>query len=167
VHPAQTEENSRSGRPPQSGFTLIEMMVTVAIVAILASIALPSYTDYIRRGQVTEAFNHLADYRVKLEQYFQDNRNYGNTDGGACATNAAATWGNFAPGTAKYFDFACIASGASGSGTNAYLVTATGRAGTNAAGHVYTLNQANVQRTTQFKGAASTKNCWLIKGAEC
>lgn len=55
----------------QSGFTLVEIMVTVAIIGILASIAIPSYTNYIRRAQISEAIGfanlakvHLADYHI-------------------------------------------------------------------------------------------------------
>ena len=58
------------------GFTLIELMIAIAIVAILAAIVVPSYTDYIRRSRVTEAVSTLSAMRVKMEQYYQDNRSY-------------------------------------------------------------------------------------------
>ncbi len=143
------------------GFTIVELMITVAIIGILAAVALPSYKDYIRRGQVPEAFTYLSDYRVKLEQYFQDYKNYGTTNGGACANGSGApSWSSFVPGNAKYFTFSCVVT-ASG-----YTLTATGSSA-NAVGHVYTVNEANAQKTTQFKGATVTKNCWLLKGSEC
>ena len=144
------------------GFTLIELMITVAVVAILAAIALPSYRDYVRRGQVPEAFTYLSDYRIKLEQYFQDNKNYGTANGGACANGAnAPSWANFASTSAKFFSFSCVVT------ATGYTLTATGIAGM-AVGHVYTLDDTNLQTTTQFKGDAVTgKNCWLIKGSEC
>ena len=144
-----------------SGFTLIEIMITVAIVAILAAIAIPSYRDYVRRGQIPEAFTYLSDFRIKLEQYFQDNKNYGTTNGGACAngTNAPA-WNTFAPVSAKYFSFGCVVT------STGYTVTATGSAGM-AAGNVYSVNESNLQMTTQYKGATVSKNCWLLKGSEC
>ena len=64
---------------PQSGMTLMELMVAVAIVGILGAVAIPQYRDYVRRGQMTEGISALADYRVKMEQYYQDYRRYGST----------------------------------------------------------------------------------------
>jgi len=55
----------------QRGFTIIELMIAVAIIAILAAIALPAYNDYIQRGKLTEAFTGLADFRVRMEQFYQ------------------------------------------------------------------------------------------------
>jgi type IV pilus assembly protein PilE len=150
---------SRAGR--SRGFTLIELMITLAMIAVLAAIALPSYRDYVRRGQVPEAFTYLSDYRIKLEQYFQDNKNYGTANGGACANGAnAPNWSTFAPGSAKYFSFSCVTS------ATGYTLTATGMGGM-AVGHVYSVDEANAQTTSQFKGQAVTKGCWLLKGTEC
>jgi len=149
---------ARSASP--RGFTLIELMITVAIVAILAAVAIPAYGDYVRRGSLTEAFSQLADYRVKMEQYYQDNRNYGST--AACVDGTAApSWKTFAPTGAKYFDYGCTSSG------QGYTVTATGKTGTVAAGHIFTINQNNVQATTKFKGTTVSQSCWLVKSATC
>jgi type IV pilus assembly protein PilE len=143
------------------GFTLIELMVTVAIVAILAGTALPAYTDYVRRGQLPDAFSALADYRVKMEQYYQDRRNYGTA---ACADVASGpTWANFTPGSSSKFNFSCSLL-ESGQG---YRVTATGKTGTGAAGHTYTVDHSNNQATSTFKGSSVTKTCWLARGNEC
>ena len=59
-----------------SGFTLIELMITVAVIAILAAIAIPAYGDYVRRSKITEASSSLSDMRNRLEQYFLDNRQF-------------------------------------------------------------------------------------------
>lgn len=145
----------------QHGFTLIELMITVAIVGILASVALPSYNDYIRRGQIPEAFNALSDFRTKMEQYYQDNRNYGSA--AACADNATAiAWNGFSPAGAKYFTYACATSNTQQS----YTITATGSGG-RATGHVYTINQNGDRATSQFKGGSVTASCWLTTSMSC
>ncbi|MBC7938818.1 MAG: prepilin-type N-terminal cleavage/methylation domain-containing protein, partial [Chitinophagaceae bacterium] len=60
----------------QTGFTLIELMITVAIIAILAMVAVPSYRDHILRGQLVDATNGLSSVRANMERHFQDNRSY-------------------------------------------------------------------------------------------
>ena len=143
------------------GFTLIELMIVVVIISILGSIALPAYTDYVRRGQLQEAFTLLADYRVKMEQYFQDNKNYGS--GGTCATSASAGgWNSFTPTGAQYFTFACATSNSD----QGYTVTATGSA-SNTSGYEYTIDHNGSKVTTTYKGAASGAACWLSRSASC
>lgn len=145
----------------QRGVTLMELMVAVAIVGILAAVAVPQYKDYIRRGQLPEAFSGLSDFRIKMEQYYQDYRKYGTTN---CAdgTNAPA-WNNFNPNGSKYFTYSCALSN-SGQG---YTLTATGATGTQANGHIYTVDFNNARTTTKFKNATVSKTCWLVKGDEC
>jgi type IV pilus assembly protein PilE len=137
------------------GFTLIELMIVVAIVAILASVALPAYGEYVRRGQITPAFNRLADYAAKMEQYYQDNRSYG---AGACGVGA--TWATF--GTMGQFNYTCAVTG----GGQGFTVTADGTGG-RAVGHTYWIDHNGAQGTTQFKGQGVAATCWLARDTSC
>lgn len=73
------------------GFTLMELMITVAIVGILAAIAYPSYTDYVIRGHRAAAKSEMMDIANRQQQYFLANRGY--------ATKAQLEDGGYAPPT--------------------------------------------------------------------
>jgi type IV pilus assembly protein PilA len=55
-----------------SGFTLIELMIVVAIIGILASIAIPAYQDYTIRAQVTESFSIVGEMKLSIKDYYKD-----------------------------------------------------------------------------------------------
>ncbi|KID58368.1 fimbrial protein [Pseudoalteromonas luteoviolacea] len=59
-----------------AGFSLIELVIVVAIVGVLASLAYPNYSSYIKRGARADAMTILLDAANKQEQYFVDNREY-------------------------------------------------------------------------------------------
>lgn len=134
----------------ESGFTLIEVMITVAIIGILAAIALPAYSDYVRRGRIVEAVSVLSDMRVKMEQYFQDNRTYV----GACAAGTVAPM----PVTTPQFVYTCPDKTAS-----TYTVTATGAGPM--ADFIFTIDQANARKTTGLPTgwAGVNTSCWVLK----
>jgi type IV pilus assembly protein PilE len=137
------------------GFTLIELMIAIVVVAILTAIALPSYSSYVQRGKITEATSSLSELRLRAERHFSDNRTY---------QNAGATDVGFSEAIngARYFSFDC------GAPTpTTFTCTATGLA--DMAGFTYTINESNV-RTSAFT-VAGWNNCgtrWIgRKGDTC
>jgi type IV pilus assembly protein PilE len=126
------------------GFTLIELMIVVIVVAILASFAIPAYQDYVARGQVMEGTSRLAERRVRMEQYYQDNRTYV----GGCTVE-----------TLQYFTFECPVETAT-----TYTLQARGVAG-RVVGMTFSVDQANARATTAVPAgwSGSGKACWVTK----
>ncbi|HTS54528.1 MAG TPA: type IV pilin protein [Burkholderiales bacterium] len=144
-----------------SGFTLIELMVAVAVVAILTAIALPAYQDYVLRGKFAEAYSTLGSQRVKMEQYYQDIRDYTN----ACQANTVAP-----QPTGTYFTYVC-----SNLGPNTYTITATGIPGQGVpSSFVFSIDQNNNKQTVSvgpgwtMPTQTATSGCWVrTKGGSC
>lgn len=131
--------NARS----QKGFSLIELMVTFAIIAILATIAVPAYSDYVKQGKVAEATSTLADLRMKTEQYFQDTRTYVDAP---CTPPA---------GTTQYFDYKCDRD------ATTFTITADGKSDHKMGSFQFTINQNN-KKTSKYDGV-SGDTCWITK----
>lgn len=143
----------------QKGFTLIELLVVVAIIGIISAIALPIYSSYMVRGKLAEAPTNLANFRIQMEQYYQDNRSYG-TAGGTCGNGTTP-----ALPTGKYFSYSCTV----GSTTDSYTATAASNANMgigNAGDYTYTVDSSNNQKTTKFAGSSVSYSCWITKSGD-
>jgi type IV pilus assembly protein PilE len=144
----------------QAAFTLIEVLIAIVVVGILTAIALPQYTVFVQRSRIVDATSGLNDVRIRMEQYFQDQRQYNN--GGACGV---------AMPTSPSFTFNCVPGGAP---ALSYVVTATG--GGPMAGFAYditvdpTLGGVGTVRTTVAVPAGwlplpAPNNCWQVRKA--
>ena len=79
----------------QKGFTLIELMIVVAIIGILASVAIPAYQDYTAKAQVSEAFSLASSAKSAVSLYYAENGSFptSNADAGiAAATTINGTY---------------------------------------------------------------------------
>lgn len=136
----------------QSGFTLVELMIAVVVVAILSMIAMPSYNQYVTRGKIPDATSNLAGKRVQQEQFFQDNRTY--VGGTGCVADTT---------TSTNFDFSCT-----GVTATTYVLQAVGKG--SMTGFTYTLDQSNAKATTiaGVAGWSGNAGCWVTAaGGAC
>ncbi len=136
----------------RSGFTLIEVMVTAGIVAILAAVALPAYREHVMRGRISEATSNLATMRVRLEQFYQDNRTYED----ACEEGT----GIVPPD--DDFTYNCPEDDLT---ATTFRAQATGVENGLMDGFTYTIDQANRRRTIDLPDGWGSvpQDCWVIK----
>lgn len=134
----------------QQGFSLIEVMIAVAIVGILAAVALPAYTDYVTRGRTAEAFTALGSAQPSAEQYWANNRSYAGFEN-------ASTF----PAAGANFSYAI-----SGATASAFTITATGTG--KMAGFKYTIDQNGNKATTATPSWGTSSSCWVDRqGGVC
>jgi type IV pilus assembly protein PilE len=135
----------------QRGLTLPEVLIVITILGILAGIALPGYQGYVQRSTLSEAFDGLSAFRLRMDQAFHNNGNFGV---GACAVAV--------PNATPNFTFACdITDGGQG-----YLVRADGIG--RMAGFAFNVDDDGRRATTGFPGQTTLPStCWLSKIGEC
>ena len=136
------------------GFTLIELMVAVVVIAILSAIAIPQYNDYITRSRITTATAALADAAVRMEQFFQDNRVYT----GACVLGRAL------PADTEFFTFGCPTT----PDATTFVVRATGRRAMD--GFAYQITQTGKSTPAVPSGwtRPNPDTCWATtRGGDC
>ena len=129
-----------------SGFTLVELMLVVAIIGILGAIAVPSYNSYVLRTRLAEAHGVLASTQVKLEQFWSNNRTYVDFDKEGASQM---------PDDGQNFDYTL-----DDVSVSAYTMVATGKNA--AAGFVYSIDQAGNRVTVDAPdGWTTSDECWV------
>jgi type IV pilus assembly protein PilE len=148
-------------RAAAQGFTLIELMITVAIIAILVAIALPSYRSYILRGQLVDGTNLLSAGRANMERYFQDNRTYADVLPLLSPCDAAVPVANRTQGN---FVLTCSVTPTA----IAYTLLATGSGPVNAV--QYSVDQSGNQSTVSMGSTGwaipALNTCWIMKSGQ-
>ena len=139
THPKEIEMKS------SKGFTLVELMIVIAVIAILSAIAIPAYNDYLTRGKLAEGIAGLSDGRVKMEQFFLDNKTY---------------VGGPTPGQTTNFSFSLDPAPTA----STYTIKATGKGSLSS--YSYTINESNIKTSNTPWG--NSTSCWVIKkGGGC
>lgn len=153
-------------QPRTTGFTLIELMITVAIVGILAAVAFPSYQNQIQKGKRAEGKAALLNSASKMERYYSDNNffpsNSASCGGGTTSALALAAAGipvfSGESTTKNAYDITVtFALGAGSACAQVYTLTATPKNWTDATcGNLSITNTATKGNT----GTGAVQDCW-------
>ena len=144
----------------QRGFTLIEVMIVVGMIAILSAIALPSYRDYVIRSRLVDATNGLNTVKADMERHFQDNRTFANA--GTRVSPCLRP-----PGQLTFGRFVVSCSAPPTATTYTLVATGSGEM----TGFGFTVNETDVRTTTTTVTGwtqATPNTCWILRrGQTC
>jgi len=136
----------------ESGFTLIELMIVIAVIGLLTTIALPSYQSYVARGKRAEARAEVLKAEGWLERYFTENNRYSDTPSSTANAAFSSRFGAVpATGAANYNITLAVTS-------TTYTVTAT-RTGSMASDNCGNYTKTNTGSLTFVSSSGDTSRC--------
>lgn len=153
-------------RQPARGFTLLELMVTVAIIGILAAVAFPAYQSQVQKGKRAEGKAALLNSASKLERYYSDNNFFpsnsascgnGTSSATALAAAAVAVFSGDSSSNNAYDMSVTFALGASSACAQVYTLTATPKNWTDSQCGNLTISNTSAKGVT---GSGSVQDCW-------
>jgi type IV pilus assembly protein PilE len=160
-HPAIPRRSS----VPERGFTLLEMMITVAVIGILAAVAYPSYREYVAKGRRAQATADLLAGHQWMERFYTENLRYDQNSGGTATNGDAGLFATRFPQTPNE-GAAVYTPRLSAVAAQSYTITATraGAATGDRCGN-FTINHLGVRGVVNFdtsfaNAAAAMAACW-------
>jgi type IV pilus assembly protein PilE len=153
--------STQTSKHASSGFTLIELMVTVAIVTILATIAVTSYTSQVQKSRRTEAKSALLDLAGREERLFSTTNVYSSDESFLGYATVSTPMTNMTFGNNYYKLTAVVPDPSQAATIPSYILTAIPVAGQSQAGDTacgsFSVNQLGVQTVS---GTGTVASCW-------
>ena len=146
-----------SGKKPELGFTLIEMMIVVAVIAIIAAVAWPSYMDSVRKARRSDAQAVVMEAAQFMERFYTENNRYDQNRAGTAVALPAQLTGSPKDSSAKSYNISLQALA-----NSTYTLRAT-PAGSQAQDGILELSNTGLKGWDKDNSGsvASTEQCWV------